>query len=323
MRDRRHRGQDQKSGGDRTPAIVLEVSARHAVVLANGERLRCIYRNELFREGGTGSRPVAAGDQVMISRPAGSDPTIEEVRPRQNWISRASKGSSGEQVIVANPARLLIVASAAEPGFRPRLVDRLLATAERASAPAIVAINKIDLAESREPFDDWARLYRKIGYAAELVSVRTGEGVDAVRAHLGGGGITVVAGQSGVGKSSLVSAVIPGLSLKAAPVSQQSQKGQHTTTRVTLHPFGEGAFLADSPGVRSFALAEAPGPDLGHRFRDFTPFIDACKYRNCLHTDEPECAVRAAVERGEIDQRRYESYERIARGDDSDVPRDE
>jgi ribosome biogenesis GTPase len=201
-------------------------------------------------------------------------------------------------------------------------VDRLLATAERASIPAIVAINKIDLVPDRTPFADWVRLYRELGYAAELASARTGEGIDGIRAAQGDG-ITVVAGQSGVGKSSLVSALVPGVSLAASPVIERTGKGQHTTTRVTLHPFGEGGFIADSPGVRSFALAEPPGPDLGLRFREFLPFIDACRYRDCLHLEEPDCAVRAALEAGTIDRRRYASYERIVRGDESDVPRDE
>jgi ribosome biogenesis GTPase len=302
-------------------AIVLEVSARHAVVLAAGERLRCVYRKELFREQDRFNRPVAAGDAVRISRPEGSEPVIEEVRPRRNWISRAIRATSQEQIIVANPARLLIVGSAAQPDWRPRLVDRLLAAAERASAPAIVVINKIDLAPDRAALASWAELYRGLGYAAELVSVATGEGVDAVRGHLGPG-ITVIVGQSGVGKSSLVSVVAPGVVAASAPVTERTGKGQHTTSRVTLHPIGEGAFLADSPGVRSFALAEPPGPDLGLRFREFTPFIDGCRYRDCLHTEEPACAVRAAVG-GAIDPRRYESYVRILKGDESDVPRDE
>src|SRR5207247_1304819 len=120
-----------------------------------------------------------------------------------------------------------------------------------------------------------------------------------------------------------LSAVAPHLEIESAPVSEHSGKGRHTTTRVTLHPFGPRAFLADSPGVRSFALAEPVSPDLSLRFREMTPFIDGCRFRDCLHLDEPACAVRAAVERGEIDARRYQSYGRIMRGDDSDVPEEE
>jgi ribosome biogenesis GTPase len=308
--------------GARARGIVLSASARHAVVLAEGRRARCLYRSGLFRGGGRFNRPVVAGDAVLISHPEGSEPIVEEVLPRRSWLSRGGGTGGQERLMVANPDRLLIVSSAAEPGFRPRLVDRLLAAAERASVPAIVAVNKVDLAADRAPFEDWAALYRGLGYEAVLLSARTGEGVDALRRLLGPG-ITVVAGQSGVGKSSLLSAVAPGLSLETAPVTESTGKGQHTTTTVTLHPFGDGAFLADSPGVRSFALAEPPGPDLGLRFREFTPFIDACRFRDCLHLSEPGCAVRAARDRGAVDARRYESYERIVRGDDSDVPRDE
>lgn len=303
-------------------AIVLEASARHAVVLLGDQRVRCIFRKELFREPGRFNRPVAAGDRVRISRPERSDPIIEEVHPRRTCISRGRSAMGQEQIIVANPDRLLIVGSAAEPDFRPRLIDRILLTAERAGIPAAVLINKIDLAADRVPFEDWAALYRRIGYDAVLVSARAGEGIEAVRGLLGDG-ITVVAGQSGVGKSSLLSAIAPGLAITSAPVIEKTGKGQHTTTRVTLHPFGPRAFLADSPGVRSFALAEPVGPDVGHRFRDMTPFIDACRFRDCLHLDEPSCAVLAAVDRGEIDRRRYASYERIMRGDESDVPEEE
>jgi ribosome biogenesis GTPase len=298
---------------------VLHASARHAVVLAAQGPVRCQFRSELFREPGQFNRPVAAGDRVLISRPDRSDPIVEMVMPRRTWISRAGRMAGQEQLMVANPDRLLAVGSAGEPDFRPRLIDRVLVTAERAGIPAVVIINKIDLAPDRAPFEDWAALYRKIGYAVVLASARTGEGVAELRALIGPG-ISVVAGQSGVGKSSLLSAVVPGLDLLAAPVTESTGKGQHTTTRVTLHPFGPGGFLADSPGVRSFALAEPIGPDLSLRFREMLPFIDACRFRDCLHLDEPECAVRAAVERGEIDRRRYASYERIVRGDESDVP---
>lgn len=312
----------ERTASDHVDALVLEVSARHAVVLAAGERVRCSYRKELFRAAGRASRPASVGDVVRISNPPGGEPILEEVLPRTNWISRGRRGSDHEQIIVANVARVFVVGSAGEPDFRPRLVDRLLTTAERASAPAFVIINKVDLARDRPELEDWAALYRGLGYDAALVSVRTGEGVDAVRDALGAG-ITLVAGQSGVGKSTLVSAVAPGLALLTAPVSDASGKGQHTTTRVSLYATGrEGGYIADSPGVRSFALAEPPGPDLGLRFREFVPFIDACRFRDCLHLDEPGCAVRAALERGVIDARRYASYERIARGDESDVPRD-
>jgi ribosome biogenesis GTPase / thiamine phosphate phosphatase len=315
------RGRERRQG-PLDDGVVLAASARHAVVLAKDGAVRCRFRSELFREEGPFSRPVAAGDRVRISRPERSEPVIEEVIPRRSWISRTSLAKNREQIIVANPARLIAVVTAAEPEFKPRLLDRLIATAERASVPAVVVINKIDLVPDRAPFDDWSALYRRIGYATVLTSARTGEGITELRAQLGAG-ITVVAGQSGVGKSSLLTSILPELDLLSAPVIERSGKGQHTTTAVTLHPFGEGAFLADSPGVRSFALVEPAGPDVGMRFRDFVPFIDACKFRNCLHLEEPECAVRDAVERGEIDRRRYESYQRIMRGDLSDVPLDD
>lgn len=314
-------GRERREAEGREEAVVLHASTRHAVVLAGEGPVRCIFRSELFREPGKFNRPVAAGDRVRISRPERSEPMIEDVLPRRTWISRAGRGGQ-EQIMVANPDRVLVVGSAAEPDFRPRLVDRILMTAERAGVPAIVVVNKIELAPDRAAFEEWEALYRKIGYEVVLASARTGEGVEALRAHLGPG-ITVVAGQSGVGKSSLLSAVAPGLDLRAAPVTVSTGKGQHTTTRVTLHPFGAGAFLADSPGVRSFALAEPVGPDLSLRFREMLPFIDGCRFRDCLHLDEPGCSVRAALERGEIDRRRYASYERIIRGDDSDVPDDE
>jgi ribosome biogenesis GTPase / thiamine phosphate phosphatase len=314
------RGRDRRREEAVEEAVVLHASTRHAVVLAAEGPVRCLFRSELFREPGRFNRPVAAGDRVRISRPERSEPIVESVLPRRTWISRAGgRGTGQEQIIVANPDRLVAVTSADEPGFRPRLLDRILVTAERGGVPAIVVVNKIDLAPDRAPFEEWAALYRGIGYSFVLASARTGENVAELRDQIGSG-ITVVTGQSGVGKSSLLSAIIPGLDLLAAPVTEKTGKGQHTTTRVTLHPFGAGAFLADSPGVRSFALAEPVGPDLSLRFREMLPFIDACKFRDCLHLDEPECAVREALARGDIDRRRYESYERMVRGDESDVP---
>jgi ribosome biogenesis GTPase len=309
------------SRADLSEGIVLEATTRHAVVLSGAERLRCIFRKELFRGPSRFSRPVAAGDRVRFSRPERSEPILEEVLPRRTWISRVRRMTNEEQIIVANPDRMFVVSSAAEPDFRPRLVDRLLATAERAAVPAVVIVNKVDLAADRPALEDWARLYRGIGYDALLVSSRTGEGVDAARA-LAQGGMTVVVGQSGVGKSSVLSAIAPDLRLESTPVSA-SGKGRHTTTRVTLHPFGAGAFLADSPGVRSFALAEPVGPDLSLRFREMTAFIDRCRFRDCLHAQEPACAVREAVGQGAIDPRRYASYLRMMEGDESDVPEDE
>ncbi len=295
------------------PGLVCGISVRHARVLCGERLVRCRYGIEMRDRDREFTRMIAAGDRVTVSFPPRSEPVLSEVMKRTNHLSRIHGPSQREQIIVANPDRILIVVSAVDPVFRPRLVDRILVAAERSGAPAILVITKVDLVADRSEIEGWASLYRSIGYGVISCSTVTGEGVDELRARVVGG-ITVACGQSGVGKSSLLTALAPELNLKTQAISDRWRKGQHTTTSVELYPFVGGGFLADTPGVKSFGIAGLDAPDIALFFREFQPFIESCRFRSCTHTHEPECAVARAALEGAIDRRRFESYLRIVTG---------
>lgn len=305
-------GKGGKDDGDAREGLALSVSVRHAKVsFDDGTVARCDLAPSLFAADCAFTRPAAAGDRVRTVVDRGRR-VVVGVLPRRGYLSRLR--GDREQILVANLDRVVIVGAAAHPRFRPRLVDRVIVAAERARFEPVVVINKIDLAEDRAPFEAKVALYRGLGYPALLASVTTGEGVAELRALLRGVRSCAV-GPSGVGKSSLLNAVEPGLGVRTAPVSDRWGKGVHTTTGTTLHPLSFGGFFADTPGVRNFAVAGLLPSEVAVFFRDFQPFIDACRFNSCTHDHEPECAVRRAVVEGGLSFERYESYLRIARGD--------
>jgi len=254
---------------------------------------------------------VAAGDHVWF-RPSGeSEGIIESVEPRYGVLSRTSR--SRQHIIVANVDQLIIVGSAAEPGLKPNLIDRYLITAEYAGIRPIICINKVDLLDPAQ-LQTIAGVYGSLGYEVHLVSAIEGIGVDRLRQALHGKD-TVLSGQSGVGKSSLLNAIEPGLSLRVNAVSRENDKGKHTTTTATLIPLATAGHVIDTPGIRQFQLWDIIPEEVAGLFRDIRPFINHCKFPNCTHTHEADCAVKDAVADGILDTRRYESYCQIFAGD--------
>lgn len=245
------------------------------------------------------ARPVLAGDRVRI-RPAGDgEAVIEEVLPRRNELERPP---------VANVDQAIIVFTLAQPELDRRLLDRFLAVAESHDLHVLLVLNKIDLVPA-EAVAAAAEPYRRVGYEVFPTCARTGEGVDALKARLAGR-FSVLAGQSGVGKSRLANAIQPGLNLRTGDVSAKLQRGRHTTRHVELLRVEAvpGAVLADTPGFSFLQLAQVPAEGLQYCFREFPAFSSACRFPGCLHRAEPGCAVKAAVARGEIDPVRYDSY---------------
>ena len=240
---------------------------------------------------------------------------VEAVLPRRSALARPDVFYSHlQQVIVANVDQVLIVAAWREPAFWPELVDRYLIAAIRYNLTPIICINKIDLAGEAD--DDPAELartlaaYQQTGYRVLPTSARTGDGLAALREALTGR-TTALAGLSGVGKSSLLSAVEPGLNLRTAEVSNRRHEGRHTTTQVTLHPLAAGGFVADTPGIREFGLSGLKGGDLPQFYPEIAAAAGSCIYADCSHTREPGCAVKAAVQAGRIAPMRYDSYRKI------------
>lgn len=295
---------------------MIRLQSRHArVTVDDGRELRCTLRKNLFRDLGQFTKPIAVGDRVRITVFGEGDAVVEEVLPRKSYLSRRQADTGKEQIMVANLDQVLITVAVAEPSFRPRIIDRILVATERAGADAIIALSKSDLLDEagREDIESTADLYRDLGYTVIFTSMVTGEGIEELRGELTGK-MTVLTGQSGVGKSTLLNTVMPGLDLAAKTVSDKWGKGRHTTTSTSVIPLPGGGFVADTPGIRSWGIAGLEPSDIAIFFADLAPFVESCRFNECTHEHEPHCAVKAAVAEGKIDERRYESYLRIIMG---------
>ena len=267
---------------------------------------------------------VALGDRVHISRAEDGSGMIEEVAERERSLARLSPSARGrgsrrwdrdgylserEQVIIANPDQVVFVLACAQPAPRLRMLDRLLVGAEYQRIPAVVCANKVDLVGRREA-EALFRIYGEIGYPVLHTSAETGEGVDALRAVLRGKTSALI-GPSGVGKTSLLNAMQPGLGLRVREVSQATTKGRHTTVASQLVSLEVGGWVADTPGLRALAFFEMDPEEVDAYFPDIAPFVTDCRFSDCTHEVEPGCAVIAAVEEGLVSEHRYESYVRL------------
>jgi ribosome biogenesis GTPase len=273
----------------------------------DGQLYQCATRRLLKTLSTDQRHVVVAGDRVLF-RPVGgtgvNEGIIERVEPRRGSLCRTSRGR--QHVIVANVDQVLIVASAAEPRLKPNLIDRLLVTAEKSGVRPIVCINKVDLIEpaSLEPL---VGVYSQMGYQVLLLSAKTGFGITRLPRLLKDRQ-SVVVGQSGVGKSSLLNAVDESLHLRVEPVSRETEKGRHTTSTAQLLPLSFGGYVVDTPGVRQFHLWDVIPEEVAGFYRDLRPYVSHCRFPNCTHIHESECAVKDAVADGRLDERRYESY---------------
>ena len=261
---------------------------------------------------------VAVGDRVWMSIITATKGQIERIEPRLRVLSRQHPGveTPAEDVILANPDQVLMVFAITQPDPHLRMVDRFLVIAEANELPAILCVNKVDLAPlelAHELFEPYAH----IGYRVIYTSVEAGRGIDELRAILADR-ITVVAGPSGVGKSSLINAVDPNLQLKTGDLRDFEAKGRHTTRAAQLLPlpFGHNSFVADTPGIRELGLYDIDPANLPFYFREMAPYLHQCRYPGCTHDHEPECAVLAAVAAGAISAERYESYMRLLKGEE-------
>ena len=292
--------------------LVLHVHGLESLVQAEDGRLvRCTLRRVLRTMATDQRHPVAAGDWVRAAG-AGAEGTIEAIEPRRTSLSRDSRGR--RHVIVANVDQVVIVGSAALPDLKPGLIDRLLVAAELAGIRPVVCINKADLVPlaSLVPL---AGVFARLGSPVVLCSAATGLGLGRLAAELAGR-VTAVVGQSGVGKSSLLNALDPGLALPVGEVSRDNQKGRHTTTTARLLPNRFGGWFVDTPGVRQFQPWEVVPAEVPAAFRDLRPLANLCRYPNCTHDHETDCAVKDAVADGLLDTRRWESCLQMAAGDD-------
>lgn len=297
--------------------VVLRATGSLYEVLLGERTVSCRIRGRLRLKGVRSTNPVVVGDIVRCERDETGETVIADVEPRRNYIiRRASNLSKESHIIAANLDQALLVATLFSPETAPEFIDRFLVTCEAYKVPVTILLAKADLArtapEAMAAFHD---TYERAGYRVIDVSATEGEGVDTVRDLLRGR-TTLLSGNSGVGKSTLVAAVERTAEVRTAEISRSHHKGRHTTTFSTMYPLSEGGYIIDTPGIKGFGLIDIDDAELAHYFPEMMRWLPECRYYNCSHTHEPDCAVIEAVERGDIALSRYESYLKILDEDD-------
>ncbi len=283
---------------------ITRLYADVATVQVEDRSIQYPIRGKLFK-----SEPPAVGDWVEISEAQGA-PVITAIRPRKSVLARRAAGTVPKRdVLVANVDQVMVVFAAANPTPHVMMLDRFLVVAEDDNLEAHIVINKVDLVD-REEIEPVFTPYQKAGYKVHYTSVRTGEGLEEVR-HALVGKESVFVGPSGVGKSSLLNALYPFLDLKVGQVSEAYGTGRHTTVGGLLIRLPDAASVADTAGLRELGLWMLPPMDLPHCFPEFRPYLGECRFSDCAHLSEPGCAIQIAVDQGEIDHARYNSYSRL------------
>ena len=301
-----------------TGTVLRAQGGVYAVETDEGVR-EAVLRGKLKRDDRSGDR-VVVGDRVELARELAGRETvwaIMRVHERSSVLARRAPGRAPRQkVIAANLDQVLIVFAAAHPAPHLRMLDRFLVIAADAGIRPVIVVNKVDLSGQDEARRTFAP-YASAGYDVLFTAARQGAGVDAVRDAICGC-TSALAGPSGVGKSSLLNAVQPGLGLRVAEISEAVNKGRHTTVTAQLIPLECGGYVADTPGLRELGLWEVDRDNLQFYFPEFEPLLGKCRYPTCTHVHEPGCAIRAAAAAGEIDPGRYDSYRRMTTGDDDE-----
>lgn len=289
---------------------LIRFDERQDGIEGDGFHLWCNVRGRIHLRDRTHQKsPVAVGDRIHAVVTATDRGAVESIEPRRSSLSRPAPGGRKEHVMAANVDQVVLVATVADPPFNAGLVDRVLAVVEYSNLDAVVVCNKMDLAENGAAPPE-LEAYRAMGYGTVLTSALEVTGIEALRRELVGR-VSVVAGHSGVGKSSLLNAVQPDLGLAVGEVNPVTRRGKHTTTAAVMIPLEEGGAVIDTAGVREFGLYGIPTRDIGWLFRDIAEIAPACRFPDCSHTHEPECAVRESALEGELPLFRYDSYLRI------------
>lgn len=260
----------------------------------------------------TSTNPIAVGDEVVFEMEdeAENRTIITELTPRRNYVNRISPANRRQHHIIAsNLDQSLLIATIKDPRTSVGFIDRFLVTCEAFHIPAIVVFNKSDLHEAYETalYEDRKAMYEKVGYKVLLTSVEEKEGLEELKEVLYGK-TTLISGHSGVGKSSLINAILEGANIRTMEVSDWSGKGMHTTTFAEMHDMPDGGKIIDTPGMREFAIADISKDELSHYFPEMKLRLNDCQFNNCMHINEPGCAIKQAVVDGEIHEERYVSY---------------
>ncbi|MFI3278191.1 MAG: ribosome small subunit-dependent GTPase A [Rikenellaceae bacterium] len=303
----------------KSQGVVVRATGSWYDVLSGGVTYSCRLRGRLRLKGVRSTSPVVVGDNVCFEaeNESATGYVISEIEPRRNYIiRRASNLSKESHIIGANIDRALLVVTLFSPVTATEFIDRFLVTCEAYKIPATILLAKIDLArEHPEEVAAFKAIYEGAGYEVLEISAKQGIGLDAVRGLLHDK-TTLISGNSGVGKSTLISAIEPTLELKTGEISSSHHKGKHTTTFSAMYPLSGGGYIIDTPGIKGFGLLDINDAELWHYYPEMMRLGEECQFYNCTHTHEPKCAVRRAVECGEVAYSRYESYLKILDEDD-------
>jgi ribosome biogenesis GTPase len=300
--------------------VIKSTGSWYQVHAEDGEIYDCRIKGKFRIKGIQTTNPLAVGDQVDFElEPNSGNGVIDKLHERKNYIIRKSINLSKQaHIIAANMDQAFLVVTLASPRTSMGFIDRFLATAEAYGIPAVLIFNKLDLFNDAglEILEDYKAIYENIGYPCYTVSALEGTNIHIIEDLLKDK-TTLFSGHSGVGKSSLINALMPDLDIKTGEVSEASDKGQHTTTFAEMHELPFGGYLIDTPGIRELGIFDIRPEELGHYFVEMRALLNQCKFHNCRHVNEPGCAVIKAVEEGEIELSRYESYLSIYHGNET------
>jgi ribosome biogenesis GTPase len=300
--------------------VIKSTGSHYLVMEEDGEVLDCVLKGKLRLEGRRTTNPVAVGDKVDTESDENGNPVISKIHPRKNYIIRKSINLSKQaHILASNIDQAFLVATLVAPRTSLGFIDRFLVTAEAYSIPAKLIFNKSDILDEQllSLQDEILTIYRNIGYECFVVSSYNKNDVEGLK-KLFKDMTTLIAGHSGVGKSTLINAIEPALELKTGEISAAHLKGTHTTTFAELHRLSFGGFVIDTPGIKELGLVEMKKEEVGHYFPEIRKYMNDCKFNNCLHVNEPKCAVKEAVEKGDISEERYHSYLGILNGEEMD-----
>lgn len=298
--------------------VIKSTGSWYIVQTEDNQLFNCKIKGKFKTQGIKSTNPIAVGDKVdfILQKEEGVG-LIKTIHPRKNYLIRkATKLSSRSHIIAANVDYAILVVSLAFPRTSSGFIDRFLISTEAYHIKTIIVFNKIDLHDKilQKQLDEWKEIYEKIGYTCLAVSAKTGKGVEVLKKQIQNK-INLFSGHSGVGKSALINAIQPDLKLKTATVSDATEKGTHTTTFAEMHPMHSGGYIIDTPGIKGFGLIDFVATEVPSYFKEFAPFAAQCKFHNCTHTHEPDCAVIHAANSGAIAKSRYNNYLAIIKDD--------
>lgn len=300
--------------------VTKSTGSNYLVRLESGQIVPCKLKGKIRLDDRKTTNPVTVGDKVDVEMENETEGMIAHIHTRKNYIIRKSINLSKQsQIIASNMDQAILIATLVEPRTSLGFIDRFLITAEAYSIPAVLIFNKCDnlneelLALQREIMD----IYEKIGYPCYAISSMNPADIEKIKPLLKGK-TSLITGHSGVGKSTFINALQPSLNLRTGIISSAHSKGMHTTTFAELYSLDFGADIIDTPGIKELGLVEIKKEEVGHFFPEIRKYMNDCKFNNCIHVNEPKCAVREAFERGDISPERYESYLKILDGEEMD-----